>query len=363
MRIGIDISQISHEGTGVARFTDGLVTAILDYDKTHQWSFFFSSLRKNLNADLEKRIIDKGHAIIKQRIPPTLLSFINNAIHHQALSSIVYRLSSSLDWFITSDWTEPPMDCKKATIIHDLAYLRFPETVDKTIKKNQKERVQWIKKESSVIIADSQSTKEDVHNLLDIDTKKITTIYPGVTIQKPDQQQIRKTIRKYNLKKPFLLTVGKIEPRKNLERLVDAFQNMNDETIDLVIVGPKGWYEPQISSSIKYLGYVEDQDLYSLYASCLFFVYPSLWEGFGYPIVEAMKLGVPVVTSNTSSPKEIAREAALLFDPLNTNDILHCLNTMKQNRKIREVLGQKGEKRSELFTWKNYYNTMVRVLS
>ena len=325
MKIGIDISQIVHKGTGVARFTNGLTNAILDFDKKNEWVFFFSSLRRNLEPHLEKKIISKGHRLIKWKLPPTLLSFLFNDLHFffkYLISNITYL--RSLDWFITSDWTEPALTFKKATIVHDLVYLRYPETVDQKILSTQKKRLDWVKKESNLIFADSQATKNDLTNFLKIDTKKISVIYPGVEVEKPTKEQINSTLKKYKLKKPFILTVGKLEPRKNLKRLIEAFSLLGDKKSELVVVGPKGWqnedvqsinrlYNSSLDSNLKFLGMVNDEELYSLYLSCIFFAYPSIWEGFGYPPIEAMKLGTPVATSNSSSLKEIAENSALLF--------------------------------------------------
>ncbi|MFN4212746.1 MAG: glycosyltransferase family 4 protein [Microgenomates group bacterium] len=377
MKIGIDISQIVYQGTGVARFTEGLVNAILEYDRVNQWLFFFSSLRKNLDKELEAKILQKGHKLVKWKIPPTILSFICNDVHSHSISQFLNFLIS-FDFFITSDWTEPPLKINKATIVHDLVYLRYPQTVDKKIRQVQEKRLFWVKKESKIIFADSQSTKNDLINLLQINPDRIVVNYPGVTTLNPTRLKIEETLNRYNLKKKkFILTVGKIEPRKNLERLITAMKQLNNEKLNLVIVGPKGWSKENIKhqislkqnkfasgqANIKYLGYIKDQELYCLYASCLFFIYPSIWEGFGYPIVEAMRLEAPVACSNTSSLKEIADEAALLFNPQDINDILEKMKILSENESLRKKLINKGKKRSQIFTWRHYYNTLIKTLA
>src|SRR3989338_9380400 len=181
VNIGIDISQIVYEGTGVSRFTNGLVNAILDLDRTNRWLFFFSSLRRNLDPEIERKIVQKGHKLLKWRLPPTALSFLLNDLHSfsKLLTSNI-KHPTSLDWFITSDWTEPPLSMNKATIVHDLVYLRYPETVDSKILHNQEKRLTWVKRESRIIFADSQSTKSDLVDLLNFDPKKIYVNFPGV---------------------------------------------------------------------------------------------------------------------------------------------------------------------------------------
>jgi len=371
MKIGIDISQIVYKGTGVGRFTKNLVESILTYDKENQYIFFFSGLRQKLDEDLERKILDKKHQLIKWKLPPTLLSFLWNDLH-QFVKCFMFHASCfhDLDWFITSDWTEPPLSCKKVTIVHDLVYKRFPETLDKRIFLTQKKRMKWVKKESQVIFADSLATKDDLIKYLNIEEEKIVVNYPGVEVIVPTQKQIQQTLSKYKLDKPFILTVGKLEPRKNLERLITAFQKLNDKTIDLVIVGPKGWGTTEQysniaikQSNIKFLGFIPDIDLYSLYSSCLFFIYPSIWEGFGYPIIEAMKLGAPVACSDTSSMKEIADDAALLFDPFNTEKMLQCIDTLKKDEKLRKELITKGKKQAEMFSWERYYRIFIKALN
>lgn len=370
MKIGIDISQIIYEGTGVARFTKGLTNAILDFDRKNSWIFFFSSLRRNIDPELEKKIIQKGHKLIKWRLPPTLLSFLFNDLHSLSKHLITNNHELySLDWFISSDWIEIPLNVKKATIVHDLVYLRFPDIVDSKILETQKKRLNWVKQESTIIFADSQTTKNDLENLLKIGPQRIHINYPGVEIKKPTKEQINLTLKKYNLNRSFVLTVGKIEPRKNIKRLIEAFQKIKNQNIDLVIVGPQGWEKKQYNNitmkqfNIKFLGLITDTELYSLYNSCLFFIYPSLWEGFGYPVVEAMKLGVPVGTSNTSSLKEIAENAALLFNPDSVNEIYQSMETLIKDEKIGKVLSKKGLERSKIFTWLNYYKKLMSILS
>lgn len=359
MKLGIDISQIVYKGTGVARFTKGLVEAILENDRHNEWVFLFSSLRRRIDPKLAKKIKDKGHRLIVQKVPPSALSILWNSIHRLRVEKITGRL----DWFITSDWTEPPANAKKATVVHDLAFIRYPETVDKTIRETQRKRLRWVKKESDLIFADSKSTKDDLMEFYKIPNKKIQVIYPGVSIQNPTQSNIKEVLKKYKTQKPFILTVGKIEPRKNLKRLIEAFEKIKRLDIDLVVVGQRGWEEIESKlPNIKFLGYVSDEDLACLYRSCLFFIYPSIWEGFGYPVVEAMSQGAAVATSNTSSLREIGIGASYLFNPLETKDIQKALDVLLNEDDLRRELAKKGFKRAKEFTWKNYYNKFIKAL-
>lgn len=363
MRIGIDISQIVYEGTGVGRFVHGLTNAILDFDTKNEWTFFFSSLRQNLNPQMKSLIKKKSYNLLEYKLPPTALSFLWNSIHRMKVEKLVGKL----DWFITSDWTEPPSHMKKATVIHDLAYIKYPETIHATILKTQKQRMHWIQKESSIIFADSETTKHDAIQLCGLDGKKIFVNYPGVQFPKATISEIKNTLSLFELKKPFILTVGKIEPRKNLKRLIEAFTHINNEKIDLVVVGHQGWdteisKKQSESANIKFLNFITDSELSALYSSCLFFIYPSLYEGFGYPVVEAMKSGAAVATSNNSSLKEIGSTSAFLFDPQSTEDIEKSILRLMNDPDLRNKLKKQGIMRSCDFEWKKYYDEMICVL-
>lgn len=360
MKLGIDISQVVYRGTGVARFTEGLVKAICKYDQQNKWTFVFYSLRLNLGDELENLIKDSGYKLIKLKIPQTFLTLLWHDLHRFSIEKLV----GPLDWFITSDWIEPPTKTlKKATIVHDLVYLRFPQTVDQKIRAQQLKRLGLVKKESKLIIADSESTKNDLQEILKIPTGRIKVIYPGVNIEPIEKREVRATLEKFKIRKRFILTVGKIEPRKNIEKLILAFNKLKKNDLELVVVGAPGWgtqLKPQ--RNVKLLGFVTDQELGHLYSACLFFVYPSIWEGFGYPVVEAMKYGVPVATSNNSSLKEIAEGNALLFNPNKINDIKKSLEKLVKDPRLRKELSKKGLKRSESFGWENYYQNFLKAL-
>jgi len=362
MKIGIDISQIIYEGTGVARFTRGLVQAIINNDTENNWVFLFSSLRGKLDDQIKRDINKKGFKLINCKLPPSLLSFIWNDLH---ILSPDFALGK-LDWLITSDWTEPPSKIKKATIVHDLVYKRYPETVSNMIRTTQEKRIKWIKKETRLIFADSEATRKDLIELEGVAGEKIKVIYPGVEVVKPNKQQVEKTLKKYHLKKSFILTVGKIEPRKNIKRLLEAYHTINNKNVELVIVGPQGWDDESVNNlnnNVHYLGYISDTELYSLMSVCLVFVYPSIWEGFGYPAIEAMSLGAPICTSNSSSLVEIVNNNAVLFDPFKTQEIATSLNKLVNDFDLRKKLITNGKLISKEFNWKNYYNQLIKSLS
>jgi glycosyltransferase involved in cell wall biosynthesis len=360
MNIGIDISQIAYPGSGVARYTSALLKALLP-DKTHNYHCFFSSLRGQIPHEIQNLIEETNTRLTKVPIPPTLLSWLWNDSHIISIDSFL----PDVELIITSDWTEPPSKKKKLTIIHDMVVFRHPETTTRgvswqkdsfapspNIEETQKKRLSWVTKESTAIIADSISTKDDVVELLGIPETRIMVIYPSVIIKKPTEEDIHRVKARYDIKMPFLFAIGKHEPRKNMERLAEAFTTLQEIDIELLIAGPRGWGDTTIKENphIRQLGYVEEGDLPALYHLAHGFVFPSLYEGFGYPVAEALTLGIPVACSNNSSVGEIAGDAAILFDPLSKEDIARGLQTLIHNTSERSRCKRNSMKRARMFT-------------
>ena len=367
MNIGIDISQIVYKGSGVARFTEGLVHTILDYDQENTWTFVFFGLRQKLNPELVEKIQATRHTLVQRPIPPSILKILHNTIHKET-SRLTYAgiPVNTFDWFITSDWTEPMLPCKKATIVHDLVFKRYPETVHKSIRDTQEERLAWVAKESEAIFTDSEATAKDLAQHYRIADQKIVVNYPGIHFEKYTPTHIvsfEDLQQNHAIPKNYILSVGKIEPRKNIARLLEAYSQVETD-IELVIVGLKGWGDMPTTPDkrVRFVGYMTDDELIALYKRAQAFVLPSLYEGFGYPVVEAMKYGCPVITSDTSSLKEIASDCAVLVDPEDTNSIRAGLERLISDNALQEELRKKGKKRAAEFTWERYFDTLIQTL-
>lgn len=361
MTIGLDISQIVYSGTGSARYNKGAVDSILHYDKQQCWKFFFSALRRKLDPELKAEILNKQFQLSQFPFSPQMLHFLWNKVHILNVNSLI----GPTDWFITSDWAQPPAQAKTATLVHDLAFKRYPEVVAPLLKQAQTMRLQKAQKEASLFLCLSQATKQDLLHYFDIKDHQACVLYPGVELTEVTDDQIKETVNKFNLEKPFILTVGKIEPRKNLLRLLDAYRLLDNNDIDLVIVGPQGWEQIEKSKykNVHFTGYVSEVELSCLYKSCFFFAFPSIWEGFGYPLVEAMLSKAPTTAANTSSLKEIGEGYSLLFNPLEVEDIKNSLQKMIESESLRTELIQKGKERSKMFTQQNYYNNLMQILN
>lgn len=258
-------------------------------------------------------------------------------------------------------------NAKKITTIHDLIPLKLPHTTldDKKFFFNI---VKNSIKDSALILTVSETTKKDILHCFDIHPDKIHLTYQPIIdnnlLIKDDLVPI--FLRKYKLKfKKYILFVGSIEPKKNVGRLIDAYSRL-DTDIQLVIVGKKGWlWEGEIGKleaifgkgftrKVKLLEYVTRQDLSYLYKGAFCFVFPSLYEGFGLPPLEAMSLGCPVITSNIASLPEVCGDAALYVDPYNSEEIRGAIENLINNPQLRTQLVEAGKERVEFFSMENY---------
>jgi len=332
MRIGIDISQVVYEGTGVAAYTTNLVDNLLRIDRNNDYTLFGSSLRR------KEKLIESVNKICINNLnhcrssiwplPPIILDTLWNRLHVLLVESLVGNIAV----FHSSDWTQPPSKAKKVTTVHDLVAYKYPDWLHHSIVETHRRRLDWVEKESDLIIAVSQATKKDIMEILDIEESRIRVIYEAaddayrrfVALLKGEQKKRFDVVkRKYSLPEHYFLAVGTQEPRKNLDRLIQAVQILKTKAVNLVIAGKYGWGAlPKVSAAnTRVLGYIDSEDLPALYWGAGAFIYPSLYEGFGLPIVEAMTMGCPVITSKTSSLPEVGGEAALYVDPLSVEDI------------------------------------------
>jgi len=231
------------------------------------------------------------------------------------------------------------------------------------------------------VVAVSENTKRDIVELCGVNSDKIKVIYSGIgeenrkitNHQLPMAKQIK---NKYNLPDKFILYLGTVEPRKNVEGIIRAYNELrikNHELEDykLVIAGGKGWKSDNIyrewekskfKADIKFLDYVDGEDKVYLYNLAEVFVYPSFYEGFGFPPLEAMACGLPVVTSYASSLPEVMGDAALTVDPYNVNDIARALAEILTNENLRNKLIERGLKRAGEFTWRKTADEYLEIL-
>lgn len=356
MKIGIDVSQVVYPG-GVSVYTENLVNALLEIDKINNYSLFFSSLRKSL-----KDSKFKTQDLKKYKIPPTVLDVLWNKLHVLPIEDFV----GDIDVFHSSDWTQPPAKkAKLVTTIHDLSFLRWPKSTHPKILAVQKRRLGWVKKEVDQIIAVSRATKKEIIELLGIRPEKITVVHEGTSQDVKNFQfslsNFQKLKKRFGIRGQYLFAYGSVAPRKNIEKVIKAFE-MIREKIDyqLIIIGN---YEPKLRlpKDVILTGFLSRKEMLTLFSQATAFVYPSLYEGFGLPILEAFTLGVPVVTSDVSSMPEVAGKAAVLVNPKSEKLIAEGIIKILDSDGLRKEMMKAGKKRAGLFSWEKAARETIEV--
>lgn len=369
MKIAIDISQIVYTGTGVANYTANLVKCLLTEDKENEYLLFGLSLRQfNLLKEFYQEL-KIGHNNISAKffpIPQSLANIIWNDLHRVNIESLLGKI----DIFHSSDWVQPPAQARKITTVHDLIVYKYPETSNHYIINTQKKRLHWVKKECDMIIANSYSTKSDLINILNIDGHKVEVCYPGIDddFKNVDSSQVKRVKNKYGLHKNYILTLGTMEPRKNLNRIVASFQKFINycrtsdriELPELVLVGKIGWGK-QITptNSVRILGYIERKDLPALYCGATIFIYASLYEGFGLPVLEAMASGCPVISSDRGSLKEVINDNAIIVNPESVDDIAIKMHNLFMDQNLRSQLIKKSKVNAAKFSLSNQAKSIL----
>jgi glycosyltransferase involved in cell wall biosynthesis len=259
----------------------------------------------------------------------------------------------------------PPRDARLTATIYDMTCWLMPELHMPRNVEAGKRFGERIMRRAAGLIAISESSRQDAIRILGLNPERIAVIYPGISESFFDvgPEEVRAARSRLGLERPYVLFVGTLEPRKNVGGLVEAYLGMKSslrEEYELIVAGPEGWLESAVAKSlrsgaagVRYLGYVREADLPGLTAGAAVFLYPSLYEGFGFPVAQAMAAGVPVVTSNVSSLPEIAGDGALLADPRSVGEIRGSLERLLLTPGLREELGRAGRARAQQYRWEN----------
>lgn len=246
--------------------------------------------------------------------------------------------------------------------VHDLGYVHFPEAHPDDERRYLDWSTGFSSRRATLILADSYATQRDLTTYYGVSEKKIRVVYPGNDdALKPvtDPEVLANTRAVYGIPEKYLFFLGTLQPRKNVARLVKAYAHWREETgnaeISLVLGGKPGWlYDPAWIEGVPGVvqtGYIADADIAALYSGALAFVFPSLYEGFGFPVLEAMRCGTPVLCANTSSLPELVADAALLVDPLDVEAIAAGIARLVTDEGLRRELVDKGHRQEQQFTW------------
>lgn len=363
MIIGIDVSSTAY-GTGVSNYTLNLVRHLLKNDRQNFYKLFFSSMRLPLPKEISVLTKYKNVKIYHSHLPQSLLALLWNKLRLFPIEFFIGKC----DIFHCSDWTQPPtFKAKAITTVHDLAPFINPSWLHPKIVSTHRDKMYWAQRKCHYFICVSENTKKDLLKIFPrISPLKCQVIYEaaedkyGLFLKLSPEIQARKiaTIEKqYGLKK-FILSQGTRETRKNLTRLIEAFnlyhQKHPRSPVELAITGKYGWGSDIIhlkNPCIKILGYIPEKDMVALHASALFLAYPSLYEGFGLPVIKSMKVGVPVLTSNTSSMPEIVGKSGLLVNPRSIDSIYQGINKLLSSASLRKQLSTSAKITAAKFSW------------
>ena len=356
----------------------GILSWMLDRKRTGVNNYLYNLIRNMIKNGKGNEI----SLIHYQRSSDTIYSQVKNDI---IIPDIPFKLTSALGipravknadidllhipvhWYnqITPFFLN--RNIKKVITIHDLTPILFPEMHTRDTNITWERSLKLIKNRTDIIISDSISTKNDCIKLLNIPEKRIRVIPLAADERyrpiKKKELIIQEIKNRYNIQYPFILFVGTLEKRKNVPTLIKAFYKLKKSQIEhkLVIVGGKGWKYNQIFDLIEELklqkdviftDYVSDEDLVKLYNTADIFVYPSLYEGFGLPPLEAMACGCPVITSNTSSLPEVVGDAGIMINPMDIDSLTTSMLKILTNPELKEEMGKKSLERAKMFSWK-----------
>lgn len=354
MKITIDASQIVYE-TGVSVYTRNLIKALLKYDKTNDYLIIGGSLRKYQKLDHDIKKIIKGYSNASTKlftIPPFAADVIFNRFGLISIDPFIGKT----DVFHSSDWTQPKSSAFKITTVHDLVPIKFPSLTHPKIISVHNVRLERVRRYADQVIVPSETTKEDLIKF-GISENKITVIpeAPDIDFVKPSEFEVEEMKKRYRITGKYLLAVG-ANPRKNIDRIIDAFEKARASIpLKLIVIGRSD--KMRDVRNVTFLGHIPKKDVPMLYSGSEALIYPSLYEGFGLPILEAYKLGIPVVTSNIGSLKEVGG-GALLVDPYDTGEISDGIIKILANRN-KYILN--GKKELANYSWKKTAQMTLEV--
>lgn len=359
MRIGLDLQTVGRARTGDETYYRALARHLPQQAPEHTYQLYYTApeaepFLQSLPASCRAQKLSFSSPWL--RIP------------------LAYRLAMRahpVDVFHTQYVGFALSPAKLVLTIHDLSYELYPETFSRSRAWLLK-ATRYCAKQAAAIIVVSESTRHDLERLYGIPREKIHVVYNAAADHfRPatDPQALKGVREKYGLRDRYILSVGAQQPRKNIRRLMEAYQAARQQPgfdAQLVLVGPPAWGDvalPQGTDrdAIRWTGYVPDADLPLLYSGAVAFAYPSLYEGFGLPVLEAMACGVPVLTSNRSSLPEIAGDAAAYVDPERTASITEMLVRLTADGALQNTLRQKGLQRARQFSWQKAAQQTLEV--
>lgn len=370
MRILVDIRHLGQpHPSGVGEYTIELLRALFEMDKNNAY-VLLSSGRQGAKSHATNAVtrMTTHHSKVQHIHIPIANKILNLKLLSGRIPSINTLAGGSyhLLFLPNLNITRIPANLPTVLTVHDLSWKFFPQFFSRRMLAwHAATKPEQLITRADRILTPSESTKRDIQSLYQKPDAQITVVPHGhaphfsAHIQ-PQDHGVRS---KYKLPKRFALFMGTLEPRKNIPMIIEGLEEYRARTGDdlhLVLAGKWGWRSGDIRLSLRearrktwihHLGYVEDQDRPALYRSASVFLWPSIYEGFGLPVLESMASGTPVITSHTSSLPELTESAAILIDPYNAHDLSDALGQLLSSEALRIRLSEAGIRRASAFTW------------
>lgn len=359
MKILVNALQFSPDGAGISKYSHKLAEVIM---------------KNNPNVDVlcRKDMVDKFEN--KERLIPIDIKGSSDRIITEQVKLL--KLYKNYDIVHFLDYATPALyKGKKIATIHDMAMHTMKDKYTKGQVLTKTTLLKNTIKNADKLICISEFTKNELLKYYpNVDESKIEVVYNGFEYNEIalTQQTIDSTLHKFNIIKDYLLFVGTLSPHKNIERIIEAFNKVRNEGYDyqLVICGKKGWLYEDIFKKVKELklekeviftDYVTDEELEVLYKNTKLFVFPSLYEGFGFPPIEAMARKVPILASREGAIPEVVGKSAIFCDAYSTEDISNKIKLILKNDDLRIKLINTGKQRTKYFSWKNTYKRIINI--
>lgn len=372
-RIGFDATAAVTQGGGIGRYTRELLHALVEEGDQYCYRIFAGRATQTLPID--NPIPSAQHVSFRQL--PLSPRWLYRMWYRLRLPVPVQLFTGPVDLFHSPDFVLPPVLGNIPTIltVHDLSFAFYPETFTPALVNYLERVVPWSVRRATHVLADSESTRRDLIRLYGTQEEKITVLYSGVheRFNTAQEDEARQAVRqKYEIgNAPFVFTVSTLQPRKNHQLLIRAFRDVAAQTdFNLIIAGGRGWlYEKMqgevvrqnLEGRVRFIGFVDDDDLPALYNAASLFVFPSLYEGFGLPLLEAMACGTPVITSNASSLPEVAGHAAVQVSPHDEAAWAQAMLRVGGDQSLRERLVSAGRQQAERFQWSRAARQLLDV--
>lgn len=371
MRIGFDAKRAFNNYTGLGNYSRFMIEALLEYAPEHQYFAYTPRLKGNWHntlADFPARLNIKL-PVVYAGLPKSLWRswFIKKDLQQDNIK-VFHGLSNEIPYGLSK------AGIKSVVSVHDLIFLRYPEQYKAIDRFFYQRKFRYACQNADAIVAVSEQTKRDIIDFYQIPAERIEVIYQGcqpVFCQRiADTTIINQVLQKYSITKNYILCVASFTERKNQLRLIKAFQQLPANDHNLVLVGGKSEYLDQlkkyvqqagIQNRVHFLTGVPAGDLPALYQGCSLFLYPSLFEGFGIPIIEALHSGVPVVAAKGSCLEEAGGEGALYANPLDVNDLAEKMHHVLSSGALQNRLITKGTEHVKQFAAKPIAEQLVKL--